>query len=143
MTTLVDLKRHFLRLCADEEADVQWCDNASKALALSGELEFIRAPRITSEIAYAVAMHELGHIKSRNQSSDQIEREHAAWDWARRNALMWTAHMEGYAAASMRWYEAQRLRSSLATHHTDKVDLDVGQPDVVGLPHASTPGSPA
>ena len=32
------------------------CDSPSKALALSGELEFIRAPRITSEIAYAVAV---------------------------------------------------------------------------------------
>jgi len=59
MVSLADLKRHFLKLCADEEADVQWCDSPSKALALSGELEFIRAPRIKSETAYAVAMHEL------------------------------------------------------------------------------------
>jgi hypothetical protein len=110
MINLADLKQHFLKLCASEEADVQWCDSPSKALALSGELEFIRAPRITSEIAYAVAMHELGHIKSRDQSTDQIERERTAWDWARRNALMWTPHMEGYAAASLRWYEAQRRR---------------------------------
>ena len=112
MTSLVDLKRHFLKLCADEEVDVQWCDTPSKALALSGELEFIRAPRISSEIAYAVAMHELGHIKSRELSSDQIVRERAAWDWARSNALMWTAHMEGYAAASLQSYDAQRRRST-------------------------------
>ena len=59
MVSLADLKRHFLKLCADEEADVQWCDSPSKALALSGELEFIRAPRIKSGTAYAVAMHEL------------------------------------------------------------------------------------
>ena len=74
MITIADLKRHFLKLCADEEADVQWCDSASKALALSGEVEFIRAPRIKSETAYAVAMHELGHIKSNNEFSNQIER---------------------------------------------------------------------
>jgi hypothetical protein len=110
MTTIADLKKHFLKLCADEEADVQWCDVPSKALALSGELEFILTPHNTSEIGYAVAMHELGHIKSRDQSSDQIERERAAWDWARLNALMWTPHMEGYAAASLRWYAAQRRR---------------------------------
>lgn len=48
----------------------------------------------------------LGHIKSRNQPSDQIERERVAWDWGRRNALGWTDRMEGYAAASLRWYEA-------------------------------------
>jgi hypothetical protein len=94
--------RHVARSTADEEADVQWCDSPTQALALSGELEFIRAPRITSEIAYAVAMHELGHIKSHSQASDQIERERAAWDWARRNALKWTPHMEGYAVASLR-----------------------------------------
>ena len=82
MATIADLKRHFLKLCADEEANVQWCDDPSKALALSGELEFVLTPRITSEIAYAVAMHELGHIKSRSKSGDQIERERAAWDWA-------------------------------------------------------------
>lgn len=80
MVTLADLNRHFLKLCAEEEVDVQWCDSPLKALALSGALEFIRAPHITSEIAYAVAMHELGHIKSRNRSSDQMERERTAWD---------------------------------------------------------------
>ena len=108
MVTLADLNRHFLTLCAEEEVDVQWCESPLKALALSGELEFILAPHITSEAAYAVAMHELGHIKSRNQSGEQIERERAAWDWARSNALSWTAHMEGYATASLRSYEGQR-----------------------------------
>lgn len=108
MTNIADLKKHFLKMCEEEEADVQWCDVPSKALALTGELQFILTPHITSEIAYAVAMHELGHIKSLNQSSDQIEREHAAWDWARRNALKWTPRMEGFAATSLQWYEAQR-----------------------------------
>lgn len=112
MITLADLKSHFLRLCADEEADVQWCDSPSTALALSGELEFIRAPRIKSEIDYAVAMHELGHIKSSNEFSNQVERERAAWDWARNNALMWTARMEGYAAAALQGYEAQGHRAA-------------------------------
>ena len=109
MTNLADFKQHFLKLCANEEADVQWCDSPSEALALSGELEFILTPHITSEIAYAVAMHELGHIKSRDQSRNQIERERAAWDWARRNALKWTSHMEGYAAASDRVKSRGRL----------------------------------
>jgi hypothetical protein len=112
MITIADLKKHFLLLCADEEVDVQWCDVPSKALALSGELEFILTPNIRSEISYAVAMHELGHIKSPTQSADQTERERSAWDWARHNALIWTPHMEGYAAASLRWYEAQRRRST-------------------------------
>jgi len=112
MTTRADLREHFLKLCADEETDVPWCDSPSKALAVSGELEFIRAPHIRSEVAYAVAMHELGHIKSRAKSIDQIERERAAWDWARSNALMWTARMEGYAVASLQWHQEQKGRSA-------------------------------
>jgi broad specificity phosphatase PhoE len=112
MITIANLKRHFLKLCADEEAEVQWCDVPSKALALSGELEFILTPHIASEITYAVAMHELGHIKSRDRSGDQIERERAAWDWARHNALTWTPRMEGYAAASLRCREVRRRRQT-------------------------------
>ncbi len=104
MTTVAQFEQHFLNLCANEDVDVQWCDRPSKALALSGELEFIRTPRIRSEVTYAVAMHELGHIKSHSQSSEQTERERAAWDWARRNALLWTPRMEGYAVASLRLY---------------------------------------
>ncbi|BBC01833.1 MULTISPECIES: hypothetical protein [Bradyrhizobium] len=121
---ITDLKRHFLKLCADEEVDVQWCDNPLQALALSGELEFIRTPRIASEITYAVAMHELGHIKSGDRSTDQIARERAAWDWARCNALKWTPHMEGYAAASLRWYEEHLPEPAGKTRQPLKRPLD-------------------
>lgn len=105
MITVALLEQHFCKLCADEDVDVQWCDRPSEALALSGELEFIRAPRIRSEVAYAVAMHELGHIKSHSRSNEQTERERAAWDWARRNALLWTPRMESHAVASLSWYK--------------------------------------
>jgi hypothetical protein len=112
MTSAADLRQHFLKLCAEEEADIQWCDRSSKALSVTdGEFELILVPRIKSTVSYAVAMHELGHLKGRNQRSrHQIVRERWAWDWARRNAMVWTPRMERYAAASMRWYRRQGVR---------------------------------
>jgi hypothetical protein len=117
MPTIADLEQHFLRLSSAEEIDIDWCERPSKALAVSGEFDFIRAPRIKSLISYAVAMHELGHIKGRNQySKNQIVRERWAWEWARRNAMLWTPRMERYAVASVRWYQRrwsqQRRRTS-------------------------------
>lgn len=111
MATIANLEQHFVRLCADEEAEIQWCDRRSKALAVSdGEFELIRAPRIKSAVDYATAMHELGHIRGRNQRSrHQIVRERWAWEWARRNALMWTPRMERHAIKSLQWYERHRL----------------------------------
>ena len=109
MTTITDLERHFVALFANEEAAIQWCSRPSKALTVSdGEFELICAPRIKSAISYAVAMHELGHIKGRNQRSrHQIVRERWAWEWARRNAMVWTPRMERYAVRSLRWYKRQ------------------------------------
>ena len=117
MTTIADLERHFLSLCADEEAAIQWCDRPSKALAVSdGEFELICAPRIKSAISYAVAMHELGQIKGRYQRSrHQIVRERWAWEWAKRNAMVWTPRMERYAIASMHWYLRRRIRQQRRT----------------------------
>lgn len=119
MSTIADLEQHFLRLCSAEEIEIDWCERPSKALAVSGEFEFIRAPRIKSLISYAVAMHELGHIRGRNQrSKNQIVRERWAWDWARRNAMLWTPRMERYAVASVRWYQRQWIRQRRPTPTT-------------------------
>jgi hypothetical protein len=124
MATIGDLERHFLSLCADEEAAIQWCERPSKALSVSdGEFELICAPRIKSAISYAVAMHELGHIKGRNQRSrHQIVRERWAWEWARRNAMVWTPRMERYAVRSVKWYERQ-LRRRRSTHDKKRTPL--------------------
>jgi hypothetical protein len=124
MITSVDLEQHFLSLCAANEIQINWCERPSKALAISGEFEFVRVPRIKSPIAYAVAMHELGHIKGCNQcSKNQIVRERWAWAWARHNAILWTPRMERYAVASVRWYQRKwiqqrrRVPTSVMTAH--------------------------
>jgi hypothetical protein len=51
---------------------------------------------------------ELGHVKSRDSNAvfnTQVERERWAWDWARRNGIMWMPRMERYAVSSFQSYE--------------------------------------
>jgi hypothetical protein len=61
----------------------------------SGEIH--TAP-IRSALSYATALHELGHILGRFQHSRRQKiREHWAWEWARKNALLWTPAMERHA----------------------------------------------
>jgi hypothetical protein len=54
---------------------------------------------------YSVALHEIGHILGRyQQSSCSMVRERWAWQWAKRNALIWTPRMALLAADSLQWY---------------------------------------
>lgn len=72
------------------------------------EVEEIWIPRIKSEISYATALHEIGHIRARHRASRYtMVRERDAWRWAKRNALIWTERMERDREASLAWYEAE------------------------------------
>jgi hypothetical protein len=42
----------------------------------------IRIPEILSQITYAVALHELGHLLGPGRSGTRLEKEAAAWRWA-------------------------------------------------------------
>src|SRR5262249_46450245 len=68
-----------------------------------GEAPIVMFPVVRSVITYAVAMHELGHVLGQQVNHpDDIVRERDAWEWARDNAVVWTAKMERLAAACMR-----------------------------------------
>jgi hypothetical protein len=55
-----------------------------------------------SSLSYATALHEIGHWKGRYQRSrNVIVRERWAWQWARKNALIWTRAMERDATMSL------------------------------------------
>jgi hypothetical protein len=55
----------------------------------------IFTPRIRSRVAYAVALHELGHVLGHPvEEPKTLNREVLAWRWAKANALEWTALME-------------------------------------------------
>jgi hypothetical protein len=103
------MEQHFRELCAKEDIDIEWCRLPMQAWS-SRELVLVRVAPIRSVISYVVALHEVGHIKGRYQQSPRdIVRERWAWDWARRNALIWTLRMERKAKTSLEWYE-QRER---------------------------------
>jgi hypothetical protein len=53
----------------------------------------VRLSPIATGISYAVALHEIGHIVGK-QPKLRLDREIAAWEWAKENAQEWTEVME-------------------------------------------------
>ena len=93
--------------CADDYIEVRWIDRPMRAKASRDGGEII-VPHIRSAISYATALHEVGHFLGRHQQSrNDLVRERWAWDWARRNALVWTPIMEQSAQPSLAWYAAR------------------------------------
>jgi hypothetical protein len=89
-----DMRAHIFALCAKQGIVIRWCRRPTEALAIR-EFEEIDIAPIRSEISYAVALHEIGHIVGRHQlSRNSMVRERWAWRWAQRNALTWTPTME-------------------------------------------------
>ena len=101
MTTVQNMHAHVRNLCARHDIRVSWCRRPMQAWA-GREIEGIQIAPIKSVISYATAMHELGHMLGRYQHSKaSMVRERWAWEWARRNALVWTPAMEEYARISL------------------------------------------
>src|SRR5262249_18536509 len=103
--TIKDLRRHILELCKKHGITVYaWCRRPSHCHALIDRDE-IRIMPIESRISYALALHEIGHLRGQRQdSSCTFVREHEAWEWARANALLWTPAMENNVRKAMEWY---------------------------------------
>jgi hypothetical protein len=59
--TLDRLQRHVLDVAKEHDITVRYCGRTDKAVSFR-ELDEIVIPRIRSEISYATAMHELGHM---------------------------------------------------------------------------------
>jgi len=106
------MRRHIEDLLAPHMADpnnpiqVCWNRRVSRVRVIrdldSTVCEIQLAP-IRSEISYATALHEIGHMLGRYQRSrSQMVRERWAWEWARRNALCWTPAMEHDASRALR-----------------------------------------
>jgi hypothetical protein len=68
----------------------------------------VRAAPIKSDISYAAALHEIGHLEGRHQQSrHEIVCERWAWEWARRNAIIWTPRMERLSREAVASYERE------------------------------------
>jgi hypothetical protein len=104
------MTRHVLSIAKDHLVGVQYCRRPTEAVSQREADEITIAP-IKSEISYATALHELGHMLGRQQwSRVVIVRERWAWKWAKRNALVWTPRMERDMHESLAWY-AELIRS--------------------------------
>jgi antirestriction protein ArdC len=114
--TVADMHRHVEALATEHEimVDTRWVKQADRAYALreaDGGVDEIQIPPIRSAISYATALHEIGHILGRHQSSRySLVRERWAWRWARENAIAWTPVMERNAALALAYCEERERR---------------------------------
>jgi hypothetical protein len=124
--TLEDLHQHVLDLWGKEDG-IEWIDTSWMPTA-DCESGTVRLHRVNSEAAYAVALHEIGHIRQ-GQFEDLMVEERGAWEWAKANALVWTPTMQRTAKQSMASYETDDAH--LADYYYDQIlalvcDLLVG-----------------
>jgi len=68
------------------------------------DLREIHIRPVRSEVTYAIALHEIGHLLGPWQRSVSLLEEAGAWYWARKNALQWTPRMEKTLVASLKSY---------------------------------------
>ena len=112
MSSIAAMRRHidellapYLRQDRDDGVQVIWLPRTRGECVirdLGGAVLEIRLPRIRSIVSYAIALHEIGHIRGRHQRSCSVMvRERWAWQWARENALSWLPAMERVAAKSI------------------------------------------
>jgi len=94
-------------LASADGIETNWTSQHLKAEA-SLDAGFITIPHIRSHVAYAVALHEIGHIYGKHQRHPStMVRERWAWKFARRHAMLWTEEMETQKVTSLKWYESQ------------------------------------
>jgi hypothetical protein len=116
MTTIDEMRKHIEQLIADLQCDddvqVVWSNDETAHVLRddrSGEVLEVLLPRIGSEVDYAVALHEFGHVHGCHQTHpNTIVREQWAWQWAREHALCWTPDMAREQTEGLEWYRTHR-----------------------------------
>jgi hypothetical protein len=99
-----EMREHIISLCKANDITISWCERSHQAHAMR-EFDEVCIPATKSEISYAVALHEIGHVLGKYQHSEQVMvRERWAWKWAKKNALVWTVGMTRMAKSSLSWY---------------------------------------
>jgi hypothetical protein len=120
----VELMRQHITSLLDRHEIIHQ-SNGRKAFALFEAWE-VQFPAVKSQISYATALHEIGHLLGPRRNSRRIMvRERDAWRWAKRNALQWTPTMERCARDSLDWYKRNVTESS-----TTKPTEEYPQPGV-------------
>ena len=86
---IAEFTAHIESLCAANNITIEW-GGTGRAWKKSRK---IRTPEIKSEITYAIALHEIGHILGKMQDGYRLEKEVGAWLWAKDNAIIWNKPM--------------------------------------------------
>jgi hypothetical protein len=90
--TLEMLRQHVVTLWGGEQG-IEWVDSWREPTA-HFDTGTVTLHPIAREEDYAVALHEIGHIRNGPEEQEVVVDERRAWDWARANALVWTPAME-------------------------------------------------
>jgi hypothetical protein len=128
IVTIEDLRRHALDVWGKDDG-IEWIEEMRMPTA-NHETGTLLLHPIKSEAAYAIALHEIGHLRQ-ERHDDVLVEERRAWDWARDNALIWTPTMELVAERSIRDYETGDDEGAKAAFYYDQIlecvtDLLVG-----------------
>jgi hypothetical protein len=128
IVTIEDLRRHALDVWGKDDG-IEWIEEMWMPTA-NHETGTLLLHPIQSEAAYAIALHEIGHLRQ-ERHDDVLVEERRAWDWARDNALIWTPTMELVAERSIRDYETGDDEGAKAAFYYDQIlecvtDLLVG-----------------
>jgi len=114
--TKEQMAQHIRDLCARHDIRVVWLHRTAQSYSIrkrDGAANEIGIVPVRSAISYAVALHEIGHIIGRKQTSHTAVgiRERWAWKWAQENAL--NARAKEYAWKSAEWWSDQTEGLSL------------------------------
>lgn len=107
---------HVSRICKIEGITVESHSSGGRAFRRK---RLIKIRPVKSDITYAVALHEIGHILGPRQSGTRLDKEVGAWEWAQANAINWTAAMSKKRAACLQSYLAKVARTPRMKRPTD------------------------
>lgn len=106
----------------DKGSPAAWTDSSSEG----GQVRYIRTLNVTNSAAYAIALHEIGHIlgpdQDRESNYGKLYSESGAWMWAEVKALTWTAPMVRIRRKALRSYLAAAWKDEEVI---DLYDLDL------------------
>jgi len=113
------MNAHVVAIAATHGVAIVWRTSGSITGRAWRRGRRITIPPVRSEITYALALHELGHILG-HQSGRRLSREVQAWAWAKDTAMSWTPRMTRYCRKLLASYErwAVRRQASSTTRRT-------------------------
>ncbi len=106
--TTEQMAAHIRKVCIVESIEVQSHSRGGRAYRRSRR---IKIRPVKTDITYAIALHEIGHILGPCQSSTKLDREVGAWVWATANAIEWTDAMSAKRAKCLQSYLAKAART--------------------------------